>query len=675
MDPLHALAAHAGVDVGYRGWRGGWVEARRESLVAVLTALGHDVADPATAVVAAQDAWWAAVAPPVVVSWGGAAAELPLRVRADVDAGWEVEVRFEGGDRVRTHGRLFDARPSGHVERGGAPWCVRHVVLPSTGELGYHEVHWQVAGRPAGRTRWIAAPAVAHDPGEPGWGVFAPLYALRTGRSGSAGDLGELARLAAHVAARGGRYVATLPMLAAFLDEPCEPSPYAPASRQFWNELYLDLGVAHTSPLPPGPVVDYRAQYAWRRAIIDRLAAAAWQGPDAAALRSFASAGDVADYAAFRALGEVARAPWTEWPVELRDPPPRFGVGDVLSGAAPIDRARWQSHVWAQWAMDRQLSGIATTGAALYLDLPVGVNRDAWEVWRHRDAFVLGAATGAPPDALFLGGQDWGLPPLHPQRIRDAGWDYVIACVRHHVRHAGMLRIDHVMGLHRLYWVPRGMAATDGVYVRYAADELYAILCLESQRSGCAIVGEDLGTVPDDVPPAMRAHGLAGLFVSQFTMPGSVGAPLGRAGSHQVASLNTHDTPTFAGWWRGADIDDKLALGLVDADAADRERRERSGARRAVLAAIGEAPADPDGDAACAAALVGVVRDLAASDAQVVLVTLEDAWLEPRPQNVPGTAHERPNWRRPFAVDADAALADPRVEALLAAARRAAPRR
>jgi 4-alpha-glucanotransferase len=672
VDALHALAARVGVDARYQGWRGEPVEASRDALLAVLAALGHEVRadrDAAAALAAADRAWWDAGAPPVIVAWDGGDAVLRLRVRADRDADWEVEVDHEGGEASLRRGRLFELPASDHVHRDGHDWCLRHVTLEGRGLTGYHRVRWAVGER-RGRATWLAAPARAFGDGARGWGVFAPLHALRGARSGAAGDLAELARLAAAVSARGGRYVATLPLLAAFLDEPCEPSPYAPASRMFWNELYLTLPEA--SPLAPGPLVDYRAQYRWRRAVIDRLAAAAWAGPGAAELLAFARAGEVGDYAAFRALGETLRTGWSAWPAELRDPPPPWSADAIAAGITPVDPARWKSHVWAQRAMDEQLRAFDAGGAAaaLYLDLPVGVNRDAWEVWRHRDAFVLGASTGAPPDALFLGGQDWGLPPLHPERIRARGWDYVIGCIRHHVRHAGMLRIDHVMGLHRLYWVPAGMGATEGVYVRYAHEELYAILCLESHRHRCAMVGEDLGTVPPEVPPAMRRHNLAGLHVAQFSLPGEVGWPLGAAHADQVASLNTHDTPTWAGWWHGLDVDDKLDLGLIDAAQAERERAERVRARRAVLAAVGLEHPDPDGDDACAAALLAVTRALAAGDAHTVLATLEDAWLERRPQNVPGTAHERPNWRRPFALDADAALADPRVDALLRASAR-----
>jgi 4-alpha-glucanotransferase len=702
--PLHALAAAAGVDVRYVGWRGEPVEASQEALLAILAALGHPVSSPddaPAALAAAERAWWGAGAPPVIVSWGGAAADLPLRVRADVDGEWEVEVAHEDGSAGAWRGRLYELAASGHVDRDGAVWCQRHVALPAAPAHGYHRVRWRCGGA-AGHALWIAAPERAFGApplegvGPRSWGAFAPLYALRSARSGGAGDLAELSRLARHLAARGGRWVATLPMLAAFLDEPCEPSPYAPASRLAWNELYLDLaaqlGDAYDAPavaaerarLLAEPQVDYRGQYRWRRALIDRAAEAAWQGPARAALEAFARdpARAIGDYAAFRAIGEVTRAPWSRWPEVLRAAP-AFDVDALLAGdvagLGPAAAASWRAHVWSQWAMDGQLGALkaaadAGEAAALYLDLPVGVNRDAWEVWRQRELFLLDASAGAPPDALFLGGQDWGLPPLHPERIRTTGWDYVIRCVRHHVRHAGMLRVDHVMGLHRLYCVPAGLRPTDGVYVRYAADELYAILCVESHRAGCAIVGEDLGTVPDYVPPAMRRHGLAGLFVAQFAMAWRAGDALGRAAPTQVACVNTHDTPTFAGWWRGTDLDDQRALGLIDDAAHAQGRVARAEARRATCAAAGvsaAAAAEPDGDAACAEALLGVVRGLAAGDAAVALVTLEDAWLEPAPQNVPGTSLERPNWRRPFALDADAALADPRTEALLAAAARA----
>src|SRR5262249_2519236 len=205
-------------------------------------------------------------------------------------------------------------------------------------------------------------------------------------------------------------------------------------------------------------------------------------------------------YAAFRALGEMQRAGWRKWPAALRDGVPHARTRDAAL-ATGADGARVDSHVVAQWAMQRQLESLRGRATSLYLDLPVGVSCDAYEVWRWRELFLLDLAAGAPPDALFLGGQDWGLPPQSPIAMRRDRYRYFIRCVRHHMRVAGMLRVDHVMGLFRLYCVPSGRPATDGVYLRYPHDELLAVLAVESSRSRCALVGEDLGPGREQVRP------------------------------------------------------------------------------------------------------------------------------------------------------------------------------
>ncbi|MBE7448645.1 MAG: 4-alpha-glucanotransferase [Kofleriaceae bacterium] len=682
-EPLLALARAAGLEPSYTGWRGEGVTASAEALLGVLGALGVSVTAPddtGAAMAELERARWGERVPPVVVAWDGMALAVPLQVPAEDDAAWELEVVTEGGQRHRAAGRLFDLAAHDHAwpaARGGRVHCVRTARVELGGEHGYHQLAWQV-GAERGTAHVLAAPTRCWGaPGEAPrrWGVFAPLYALRDAASGGAGDLRHLRALFERVAARGGQYVATLPLLSAFLDEPCHPSPYAPASRLFWNELYLALEeaggaaalarpavAAERARLLARPEVDYRAQYAWRRGVLDELAAAAWAGaPEVrAAVEARARQGALADYAVFRAIGEAERAPWPAWPAALRDGVPFVASLDEVP--AGVDLGRVRTHAWAQWQMGEQLGALKRDfggEGGLYLDLPVGVNRDAYEVWRHRALFLLALSTGAPPDALFVGGQDWGLPPLAPAALRATGYRYLAACLRHHMHRASMLRIDHVMGLHRLYCVPRGFAATEGVYVRYHPDEIYAVVAIESHRHQCAVVGEDLGTVPAEVRPAMRRHGVASLFVGQFAMPGAPGQAMAVPAAEQVASLNTHDTPTFAGYWRGADIDDKLALGLIDGAEAEVERGERAATR----AALG---ADDPGDDACRAAMRACTRALAASPAHVVLVNLEDLWLEPAPQNVPGTSEERPNWRRPWSRPADEALADPAVADALA---------
>lgn len=626
-----------------------------------------------------ERARWTEVAPPVVIGWDGSLT-VPFAVPAEDNLDWEVEVTTEGGQRIRAHGRMFDLPADGHAWPGGVVHCVRRAQIFLEGENGYHAVRWRAAGV-EGEALGISAPTVAW--GGPGqgprrWGVFAPVYGLASPETGPAGDLGTLRELFEAVERRGGRYVATLPILAQFLDEPCMFSPYSPASRLFWNELYLDLAALSADagvepptapPIVPDAPIDYRAQYRWRRAALDRIAERLLAKPQLAVeIDAWAQKTGAYDYAAFRAMGEQYRAGWQAWPSPWRDSmPPLESREHAYSFGA--DRARVDTHVVAQWAMQRQLEELAKSRVGLYLDLPVGVNSDAYEVWRQRDLFLTELAAGAPPDPLFLGGQNWGLPPLSPAALRRDRYRYFIRCVRHHMQVAGMLRIDHVMGLFRLYAVPAGRPATDGVYLRYPHEELFAILTLESSRSRCAIVGEDLGTVPPQVRPAMTKHGMFRLHVGQWFFPTEVGRAPQPSPAEAVASLNTHDTPTFAGWWRGADIDDRRDLGLVTAEQETAERTERAAQRTALLAHVHASPSgisagDPLTDVE--RAMVGATTDLAVGPAEIVLVSLDDLALDPVPHNVPGTVHERPNWQR--RVDGWADALDPERASPAAAA-------
>jgi len=649
--PLRELARRAGLDPDYTSWRGEPTGASDAAVTAVLRALGVDVAGGVAALERAQ---WAERVPPVVIGWDGALV-VPFAVPADRDDAWELAITTESGRTVRAHGRLFDLPADSHAWPGGVVHCQRRARVSLDGELGYHRVTWQLGAREHGEAFAIAAPTRAFGApgsGERRWGVFAPVYGLATPESGEAGDLGTLRRLFEEVAARGGRLVATLPILAAFLDEPCAFSPYSPASRLFWNELYLDLHplAAETGmPAPvapritPGAPIDYCAQYRWRRAALDPIAARLYE-LHAPAIDAWAATTAAYDYAAFRAIGEAARAGWRAWQAPWRDAAPLIANRDEAL-ALGIDAQHLTTHVVGQWAMQRQLEALGAGPVALYLDLPVGVNVDAYEVWRHRNLFVTELAAGAPPDPLFLGGQNWGLPPLSPDALRRDHYRYFIRCVRHHMKVAGMLRIDHVMGLFRLYCIPDGQPATDGVYLRYHHDELLAILTLESQRARCALVGEDLGTVPEEVRPAMARHGLFRIHVGQWFFPAHVGDAPTPAPAESVAALNTHDTATFAGWWRGADIDDRRDLSLITPEQDVRERVERDEARRALLTHLHDyRPAEDLTDVE--RAMLGATEDLLRGPAEVVLIALDDLALDPQPHNVPGTTTERPNWQR-----------------------------
>jgi 4-alpha-glucanotransferase len=290
----------------------------------------------------------------------------------------------------------------------------------------------------------------------------------------------------------------------------------------------------------------------------------------------------------------------------------------------------------------------------MYLDVPLGVHPEGYDGWRERSSFLEGVSAGAPPDELFTGGQEWGFRPLSPEGLCESRYQYFISSLRHQLGAAGVLRIDHVMGLHRIYCIPTGMNATEGLYVHFPHEELYAILTLESSRHRAMLVGEDLGTVPDAVREAMDAHALHRMYVLPFELRPDQAMIMGDIGSQTVASANTHDLPTFRGWWDASDVEIRCEMGLLDEGAAAAARHERERLTRTLAERLGQ-PHEP------LAVLRAALEAIAASDARLVLVSLEDLWLEPDPQNVPGTHRERPNWRRKARLSLDEMRVDARV--------------
>jgi 4-alpha-glucanotransferase len=458
--------------------------------------------------------------------------------------------------------------------------------------------------------------------------------------------------------------VTTLPLLPTFVNHIFEPSPYLPVSRQLWNEFFLDITKApelkdcpsvqallsskslrdEIEILRRSALVDYQHGMTPKRKALEELSHCffAQQSQRQEDLRQFTQTNPIVeDYARFRAAFEKLQVPWRSWPQSLRE-------GTLQEGDYDEDKRRY--HLYVQWLAHQQIADVSdkasSTNLKLYLDLPVGVHPDGYDVWRERDVFVLDAAVGAPPDAVFTKGQNWGFPPLHPQKTREQGYRYVIASLRHHLQHAGILRIDHVMGLHRLFCIPVGLKVEHGVYLRYHAEELYAILALESHRSKVMLIGEDLGTVPFYVRPAMKRHGLKGMYVVQYELASSPREGLSPPSGNTATSLNTHDMPPFAAFWEGRDIEDRLKLNLLDKAGARSAKKNlrtmQNGLRRFLQSAGWLSRSEVDSFSVFRACL----SYLAASPAQVLQVNLEDLWRETQPQNVPSTNAEYPNWRR-----------------------------
>jgi len=673
LGPLRQLATLYGVRTAYFDIAGRRRRAEAEPLLAVLRALGAPIDGLADAPGALRErvaAQWRRGAEPVVVAWGGRAPLIDLHVdAAALERPLDCTLQEDGGEvrRWRVDLSRLPVRRSAVIEgrrhvavRLRPPWG-----LPS----GYHRLLLERAGEPAQETLVIGAPRRAYrPPAEEGpwrtWGIFLPLYALWAKRSWGCGDLTDLEALMQWVGDLGGRVVGTLPLLAAFLDELFEPSPYVPASRLFWNEFYLDparspelarcpdaralfeapaLG-ADLEPLRSEDLVDYRGIMAAKRPVLEALARCFFAEPNGRQERFRRFLHDhplLEEYARFRAVSERLRLPWQAWPAPLRD-------GEVSGG--DFDEQARRYHLYVQFLAHEQLSALAgkaaRRSAGLYLDLPLGVHTAGYDTWKERDAFAFEVTTGAPPDPLFSGGQNWGFPPLHPQRIREQGYRYLIAVLRHHFRHAAVLRVDHVMGLHRLFWIPQGLAATEGVYVRYAPEELYAILSLESHRHRVPLVGEDLGTVPPGVRRSLGRHNISGMYVLQYEATSELSDELRPITHDDLGSLNTHDMPPFAAVWHGEDLPSPRGLAPADATMVRQMHEHRKMLKVMMVALLRAGGWLTAGSSRAEVILRGLLAHLAASPAGLVMINLEDLWLERRPQNVPGTGVYRPNWRR-----------------------------
>lgn len=646
---LQALADRHGVQTVYEAADGRPRPVDPSVVAAVLGVLGVPVTGPADA----AEAWRAdqarratQVLPPVVVHrlGDGSAPSLPVHLptaSATASGGdrrtGRITLELEGGTRLQAP--LADVLGPAVAGTSVDGRCrTRHrLSLARLGPLpmGYHRLTVTAAGA-SGSATMVVAPG--HCPQPPRqWGLTAPVYALRGDDDWGAGGLRELGTLADWAMGLGAGLTGTLPLYAAFLDGPdLDPSPYRPASRLAWNEAFVDLGALpelgevpaaaeamraarrRTATLAAADLADLPAVLAAKRTVLEPLAAAVLGGRAApgrrAAFDRWALANpEAVAYARFRATGTapdrtaVAPAP--------RVDPDR---------SEDVALATW---CYGQWVVDEQLGALARR-APLYLDVPVGVHPRGFDPAWEPEAYVHGAAIGAPPDLFFSGGQNWGLPPLHPQGSRRQGHRHLAAVLRRAMSRAAVVRLDHVMGLHRLWFVPEGAAATDGAYVRYPSDELRAVVALEAARAGAAVVGEDLGTVPDEVRRDMAADGMLRSAVWQFDATPADPFPVPPEAS--LASLGTHDLPTLAGFLTAGDE------GTAGDDPAADERAERA-ERRALRRAVGPGLED---------ALWRCLTHLAASPARLTLVDVADLWLEHEQQNVPGTGAEAGSFRR-----------------------------
>ncbi|MDO9533191.1 MAG: 4-alpha-glucanotransferase [Deltaproteobacteria bacterium] len=607
------------------------------------------------------------------------------------------EMVSETGERYRWERRLKVAgRLKSQAVPGGFRVAVR-LPLPADLELGYYDLTLKVrsGGRSeSGRTKLIAAPTQAYAPawleeGRRAWGFNLPLYALRSRANWGVGDFADLMEVVRWAGPLGAAFVGVNPLHAVGGRASADPSPYSPTSRIFLNVLYLSLETAPemaacrkaqdlvASPefqaakarLAAASLVSYREVHHLKRRVLKLLYETFCEAhglPEAPPLsdrgqefaRFVAVGGEsLARFGQFSALTDhLQQGDWRRWPGPYQHP-----ENPAVAEFAREHEKEVRFHQYGQWLAATQLGQVGQEAKqqglpfTLYEDLALGASPGGFDTWAHQELFARGPAIGAPPDAFNPQGQNWGLPPLIPERLRASGYQLFINTLRANLPAGGMLRMDHVMGLFRLLWIPHGMAAPRGAYVNYPARELLAILALESVRRRALIIGEDLGTVP---PRIRRELGKSGVFsyrVFYFERDGNRHFLAPEAyPARAMATVTTHDLPTLTGFWQGHDLALKRTLnlypeaGLAEADAAAREQD-----RRILLEDLeyrgllpDNAASKPEAGDPCPLELrEAVLSYLAQSAAALMEVRLEEVFGVPEQQNLPGTQKEHPNWR------------------------------
>ncbi|MGW6546749.1 4-alpha-glucanotransferase [Streptomyces massasporeus] len=675
-EDLSRLAVLHGVATSYSPSPDRSVAASATAVTLTLAALGVDASTPGAiraALAARERELGERLLPPTVVGWSGS----PPAALAALPEGTRLRIDTEQGESLTQ----ADGLPPG--------------------------VHRLTAATPDGRTataHLIVAPPRLPTPAGRSHGLLVQLYSLLSRRSWGMGDLGDLAELAGWAGrSLGAGFVQVNPLHAAVPGAPTDPSPYRPSSRRFPDPVHLRIedipeaayvddperlrallqraGRLREAVLHKGALIDRDAVWELKREALELLGEVPLgPGRRAAYCDFLAEQGQaLEDHATWCALAEVHGSDWHRWPAGLRDP---RSAETTRARNGLMDRVDFWSRL--AWLTDTQLTAAQRAGTeagmpvGIVHDLAVGVHPGGADAWAQREYFAAGMSIGAPPDAFNARGQDWGLPPWRPDRLAESGYAPFRDLLRALFRYAGALRIDHVMGLFRLWWVPQGHPPTEGTYVRYDAEAMLAVLVLEASRAGALVIGEDLGTVEPGVREALRERGVLGTSVLWFERDwDGDGRPLSPESwrADCLATATTHDLPSTAARLTGEHVELRDSLGLLTRPLEE-ERAEAAadaGEWLSLLSRLGLLQGTGGGGDMSSeeAQIQAVHRFLLRTPARMVGVWLPDGVGDRRPQNLPGTWDQYPNWRLPIAdaqgrpVTLEDLAASPRLHALM----------
>ncbi len=682
-DALHRIAALAGLERGFQSAHGAYVDSPDHAIVAVLRNLGYDVEGEAARrdTLARLERSRPMLRPTIAVA-ADAAVAIPLDgpTHGEVKSG-EVKSGEVNWHLTLEDGTVRDGRSAIHDRGGTAIFPLE--ALP----MGYHRLRVEAAGATA-NAMLIAAPEACFLPDAlaregRGYGITAQVYGLRSTGNFGIGDFSDVAELGEGAGRFGAAFLGLSPLHALFPSDRSKFSPYSPSSRLFIDPIFIDPAqlpdfaastaartlaetdvAAELDRLRAAGLVDHAASWAIKRNVLGKYWARVANSGDARFAAYRAEAGEPLElHATFEALSEHFAGEgkhWIgEWPAPYRD-----ARSDAVRQFREANPQKIAFHAWLQWvadeqlaaAQDRALEGGMTIG--LYRDLAVGCDAGGAELWARPDWFVPGATVGAPPDLLGPGGQNWGLPPFNPRTLEEQGLQAFRTLVTSNMRHAGAIRIDHAFQLQRLYIVPEGMSATEGVYINYPFEAMLAVLRIESHRARALVIAEDLGTAPEGFSDAIMRSGLLSYRILTFEREHD-GAfkPPNAYPRKALAAIATHDLPTFAGWWKGLDTALRQTFDVYTPEQAAKEREERVGDLAKFMGALHEAGLTPTASVPADPPFEEAFRYVAKTDAMLIALQLEDVLEDTNQANLPGPDLGHPNWRRKLALTVDGILA------------------
>jgi 4-alpha-glucanotransferase len=670
---LSELAGRFGIATAYQDGSGRRIDVPESTVIAVLAACGVPAAtepERIAALAAHERTHWSRALPPTILARTGGQTSFWVHVTHGQPA--EVRLQLEDGT-IRTGLRQLD-NFTAPFDLDGRLIGEASFALPDDLPPGYHRV-FLGSGADETSAALIVAPGWLGLPERLGthrtWGLATQLYSVRSGRSWGVGDLTDLTDLAVWSASvHGAGYVLVNPLHAAAPTKPMEPSPYLPTSRRFVNPLYLRV-----EAIPEFADLRKRSRVRRLRKEVQRHAAsldcidrdAAWKAKRAAlklvyrvprtagrelAYEAYCDREGVAldDFATWCALAEKYGGDWHQWPEPVRHPDADGVAEFVTRYQAAVD-----FHRWMQWQLDEQLtaaqSQALSAGMSLGIvhDLAVGVHPTGADSWALQDALALGVSAGAPPDEFNQLGQDWSQPPWRPDRLEELEYQPFRALIRSVLRHAGGVRIDHIIGLFRLWWIPRGEPPTRGTYVRYDHEAMIGIVALEAHRAAALVVGEDLGTVEPWVRDYLRARGVLGTSILWFELDrDGAGGPLPaeRWREYCLSSVTTHDLPPTAGYLAGDHVRLRDSLGLLTRPVPD-EFAAAEAERAAWIEELRRVRLLPK-HADVQQTVLALHEYLGRTPSRLLGLALTDAVGDRRTQNQPGTTDEYPNWRVPL---------------------------